>query len=92
MLAFLGRLISTLVYCFIGLWLAFPLSYFFQDSVYSEMSLSDYLAGGSSSILIGAQFGAYETYRWTVLWTVIVVVVLGKLIEKRLLRSRKEYK
>lgn len=81
MLKLVKQLSLTLIYCFIGMWLALPVSYFFQDGIYSQMSLWDYVAGGRESIIIGVSFGAADVYRYTVIGCVIACVFLGKLAE-----------
>ncbi len=83
---FIKDFLLTLLYGIVGFWLALPLSYFFQDEIYSQMSLWEYVAGGRDSILIGAGFGAVDVYRYTLLGCVIICILLGKLIESRLMK------
>lgn len=84
MLAFIGRFILTIAYGLLGLWLAFPISYFFQDALYDQISWAEYLSGGLSSIFLAAQFGSFDVFRWTAIACVIAVILLGKFIERRL--------
>lgn len=84
MILFVCRFLLTIVYAVFGLKLALPLSYFFQDSIYHEMSFSDYIGGGFSSIVVGAEFGAYEVYRMTVIISMILAIVIGKWIERQI--------
>lgn len=84
MLRLIKQFLLTLLCGMIGMWLALPLSYFFQDDIYSQMSLGEYVAGGRESILIGASFGAADVYRYTLLVSVVACILLGKFIESRL--------
>ncbi len=81
MLAFLGRFLLTLVYGVVGLWLALPISYFFQDSLYDQITWGQYIAGGISSIAIGASFGALTVYRWTAIVCIIIAFIIGRQLE-----------
>lgn len=83
-LAFLGRFILTVVYGLLGLWLAFPISYFFQDALYDQISWAEYVSGGLSSVFLAAQFGSFDVFRWTAITCAIAVILLGKFVEWRL--------
>lgn len=88
-LAFVKRLFLTIVYVFLGLWLAFPLSYFFQDELYAQIDWLEYLDGGLASIMIAYQFGSFEVYSRVALACAVGMVILGRLVELRLTRHRK---
>lgn len=84
----LFRLLLTLVYGVIGLLLGFPISYFFQSDIYNEMTWSDYLSGGMSSVFLGAQFGSLDVYHHTVIASVIGIIIIGRSIEYIMLKKR----
>ncbi len=88
MLAFLGRFLLTVCYSGAGLWLAFPISYFFQDSLYDQITWGQYVAGGISSLIIGASFGALTVYRWTAIVCIILALIIGKQVETYFRRAR----
>lgn len=88
MASILFRLVVTVVYGYLGLLLAFPLSYFFQDGLYSEMTWWQYVSGGKSSLFIGAQFGALDVYRYTAIASVIGVILIGRGVERWLTRFK----
>ncbi len=79
-LRYLAKLALTVVYAVVGVFCAFPLSYWFQDSIYSEMTWRQYLAGGMDSIRIGGEFGAADVYRYTLIGSMIVTIILGRLL------------
>lgn len=79
----LFRLVMTVVYGYFGLLLAFPLSYFFQDGLYGEITWWQYVSGGKASLWIGAEFGALDVYRYTAIATIIGVILIGRLAERR---------
>ncbi|PID64201.1 MAG: hypothetical protein CR977_04260 [Gammaproteobacteria bacterium] len=81
MVSMLFRFGITLIYSYIGLLLAFPVSYFFQDSLYHEMTWWEYISGGQTSLAIGAQFGALDVYRYTAIALVVVVIIVGRWLE-----------
>lgn len=83
-------MLLTLGYCLIGLVLALPLSYYFQSSIYSEMSLSDYLRHSDSVIAAGAEFGSIDAVRYTTFATILVCLLLGRFIERQIMRHRKK--
>lgn len=83
------RLLLTLIYAAVGLYLAFPLSYWFQSDIYGEMTWAEYFAGDRMSLLIGAQFGAIDTYRNTVVGCVIGAIIVGRGLEW-IVRQRKK--
>lgn len=89
MVSMLLRLVITVVYGYIGLLLAFPLSYFFQDGLYGEMSWWEYVSAGKSSIFIGAQFGSLDVYRYTAIASVIAVIIIGRFAEWAFIRRKK---
>lgn len=80
--ALIKRFILITTYLIAGLWLAFPISYFFQDTLYDQISWLDYIKGGADSILMAAQFGALTVYRKTAISCIIVVFFIAMLIEK----------
>lgn len=82
--ALIKRFILIITYLVIGLWLAFPISYFFQDALYEQISWFDYLKGGANSIIMAAQFGALAVYRKTAISCIILVILVGHFIEKRM--------
>lgn len=88
MLAFIGRFISTVVYGVIGFFLAFPVSYFFQDALYDQISWAEYVGGGFSSVMLAVPFGSFEVYRWTAIACALTVILLGKWLETRLLNAK----
>ncbi len=88
MLRFISQFLLTFIYGSIGAWLALPLSYFFQSDIYSEMTLLEYVAGGRYSVLIGADFGAIEIYRYCLMASVIICIIIGKFIEQRLTKQQ----
>ncbi len=65
----------------IGMWLALPLSYFFQSGIYSEMTFWEYVKGGRYSVFIGAEFGAWDVYRYCVVASVTICVTIGGIID-----------
>ncbi len=75
------RFVMTLIYAVIGVYVAFPLSYWFQGRIYHEMTWGDYVNGGVESLRIGMQFGAGDVYRYTVFGSVIGMVIIGRLVE-----------
>lgn len=89
MSAFFKPLFLTLLYGIIGVWVAFPLSYFFQDGLYSNISFYDYVAGGRQSIWIGAQFGSVQVYKYTAYACIALSIFIGKLIEWRRSQRKK---
>lgn len=88
MTAIFFRFIATVIYGYIGLLVAFPLSYFFQDGLYGEMSWWQYISAGKSSLRIGAQFGALDIYRYTAIASVIGVILIGRWTERYVTRRK----
>ncbi|MBS9782006.1 MAG: hypothetical protein KGV56_05880 [Gammaproteobacteria bacterium] len=84
---FLLTFLSTLAYASIGAWLALPLSYFFQGDIYSQMTFLEYVSAGRDVVLIGADFGALNVYRYCLMASVITCVFIGKFIEKQLTKQ-----
>ncbi|MGY0399719.1 MAG: hypothetical protein ACWIPH_07245 [Ostreibacterium sp.] len=81
------RIMTALLYCVIGLLIAFPLSYYFQSDIYKEMSLLDYLINGKTVIVEGAQFGSVDVLRRVAYVSMIICLIIGKLIEKAIVKS-----
>ncbi len=71
----------TLIYASVGALMAFPISYWFQDGIYHEMTWGEYIDGGMLLLEWGAQFGAIDVYRNTSLASMIVMITLGRLLE-----------
>ncbi len=88
MLRLIKQFLLTFLYGMVGAWLALPLSYFFQDDIYSQMTWWQYVAGGRDSVFIGAGFGALEVYRYCLIVCVIACILLGKFIEKHLVKQQ----
>lgn len=89
MISAIIQILLTLFYCLIGLLLAFPLSYFFQDGLYGEMSFAQYVQGGIQSLYIGARFGSLDVYRYTAIGAMIAMIVIGKWLQKHFRKSNK---
>lgn len=81
MFSWFWRVFSTVFYGLIGLFLAWPISYFFQDDLYREMTWQQYTKGGLYYLKIGAEFGAVDVYRYTVFFSMIITILLGKSLE-----------
>ncbi len=77
----LFRFIMTLIYACMGVLIAFPASYWFQDGIYHEMTWGEYIDGGMPLIQYGAQFGAIDVYRKTLLASMIIMITLCRLLE-----------
>ncbi len=88
MLSFIKQFLLTFIYASIGVWLALPLSYFFQGDIYSQMTFSEYVAGGRYSVAIGADFGALDVYRYCLMASVIICIIIGKFIEQRFTKQQ----
>ncbi len=88
MLQFIKQFFLTFFYGIIGVWLALPLSYFFQGDIYSQMTFLEYVVGGRGSVFIGADFGALVVYRYCLIASVITCIIIGKFIEQRLTKQQ----
>lgn len=78
------RVVLTLVYAAVGLFVAFPLSYWFQDGIYHEMTWSEYVQSGPQILMAAAQFGAYDIYRHTAIGSIVGAIIIGRLLEWRI--------
>lgn len=82
------RAILTLLYGAIGLAIAYPLSYWFQSSIYREMTWAEYIASDQNALMAGAQFGSFDVYRYSVIGAVIGMILLGRLAERLLFKNK----
>ncbi|MPV85705.1 hypothetical protein [Ostreibacterium oceani] len=76
------RIVLTLIYCAIGLVIALPVSYFFQSTIYSQMSWWEYVRGGFSSVMAGAYFGSFAVYRNVAIGCMLLAVLAGSRLER----------
>lgn len=85
----LTRLMTTTIYTTVGLYVAFPISYWFQSDIYHEMTWLEYIDGGYVLLFTGAQFGAVDIYHYTVIGCVIGTIAIGYGLEWSLRKYKK---
>ncbi len=85
----ISNILSTIIYCLVGVLIAIPVSYFFQSDLYEYISFTEYVSDFQVKIMVGNEFGSWNIYRNTAVAMIVLIIVMVNMYKQIKDKSKK---